>query len=75
MPSESTIKKQRKQIRKLVEALLANMNLWDRLKFVFTGDHYKPLQRTYGNLKEAQGKLGKPKKGNLKGTSRRIHAY
>lgn len=49
--NEKLVKKQRQIIRKWVTKLLSNMDLFDRIRFVFTGNYYIPLQRTLNKMK------------------------
>ena len=48
--SESKEKKIRHAQRKFINTLLSNFTFLDRVRFVFTGEYYKPLQRTYNHL-------------------------
>jgi UDP-N-acetyl-D-mannosaminuronate dehydrogenase len=50
MKKKKLIKTLRKSGRKHVEMLLSNMTFLNRWQFVFTGNHYKPLERTYAQL-------------------------
>jgi len=49
--SERQEKKQRQIQRKFLTTLVSNFTLWDRVIFLFTGNYYKPLQRTYSRIK------------------------
>jgi len=52
-------KKQRKLVKKFVCSLLSSMRFIDRLRFVFTGNYYKPMRRT---LQRIGGARKAPKK-------------
>jgi len=40
----------RRQQQRYINDLLSNMSFTDRIRFVFTGNYYKPLMRTQGKL-------------------------
>jgi len=44
--NEKVVKYQRKIVKKYVNALLSNMNIWNRIVFIFTGNYWKPMLRT-----------------------------
>ena len=50
--SERQETKERRRIRRFISVLLSNMKWFDRWRFVFTGNYYKPLQRTLNHLKK-----------------------
>ena len=54
--SESSVKKIRQAQRKFLTLLISNFTFWDRVKFVFTGNYYKPLQRVYNHLNDLKDK-------------------
>lgn len=41
----------RREVSLFLCELLSNMNFMARVKFVFTGNYYDPLQKTYDALK------------------------
>lgn len=46
-----TSAKFRRQVRKFNCHLLSNMKFWDRIKYCFTGNYFKALEKTYIQLK------------------------
>ena len=50
--SEKNARKERQIARRFLTGLISNFTFWDRIKFVFTGDYWKPLQRTYNHLND-----------------------
>lgn len=49
--NEKKAKYQRKIMKKYINILLSNMGFWDRVRFVFTGNYYKPLMRTENKIR------------------------
>lgn len=49
---EQSAKNIRRAQRKLITTLISNFTFWDRVKFIFTGNYYKPLQRSYNHLND-----------------------
>ena len=49
--SERNAKKARQIQRRFIISLLSNMSFWERIKFVFWGNYYKPLQRTLKKMR------------------------
>jgi len=50
--NEKIVKYERTIVKKYVQQLLSNMGFFDRIRFVFLGDYYKPMRRTDHKLKE-----------------------
>lgn len=47
--SESTIKRNRKEIKRFCVLLLRHMHFLDRLSFLISGNFWKPLRKAYKN--------------------------
>jgi len=56
--SERRDKKDRRNMRKFLVGLLSNMNFFDRFRFVFTGNYYKPLKNTLSRKKNKKKQPG-----------------
>lgn len=49
--NEKKAKYQRKIMKKYINLLMSNMNFWNRIRFVLTGNYYKPLMKTENKLR------------------------